>query len=66
MLVRKCNFADSFEGTWFLNFIINRIYDLPLTWVSALMPLVAVLEVMDWGSVVNSIVNMAYATDVLW
>ena len=63
-LTRKCNFADSFEGTLVLNFMINRIYDLPLKWISSLMPLVFVLEVLDWTSIINSIVNMAYSFNV--
>ena len=63
-LTRKCNFADSFEGTLALNFMINRIYDLPLKWISSLMPLVFVLEVLDWTSIINSIVNMAYSFDI--
>ena len=30
------------------------------------MPLVAILEALDWGAVVNSIVNVAYSVDVQW
>ena len=63
-LMRRCNFADSLEGTLFLNFIINRIYDMPLKWISALFPMIVVLEVMDWFSMVNSTVNIAYSINV--
>ena len=63
-LARKCNYADSFQGTLILNFMINRIYDLPLKWISSMMPVVFVLEVMDWSSIINSIVNMAYSLNV--
>ena len=63
-LARKCNYADSFQGTLILNFMINRIYDLPLKWISSMMPVVFVLEVMDWSSIINSIVNMAYSFNV--
>ena len=44
--------------------MINRIYDLPLKWISSMMPVVFVLEVMDWSSIINSIVNMAYSFNV--
>ena len=64
MLMRRCNFADSFEGTLVLNFMINRIYDLPIKWISSMMPLVFVLEVMDYSSIINSIVNLAYSFNV--
>jgi len=63
-LMRRCNYADSFEGTLLLNFIINRIYDMPVKWISALFPMIVVLEVMDWFSLVNSTVNMAYSFNV--
>ena len=46
--------------------MINRIYDLPAHWLGALMPLVFLLEMIDWSTLINDIVVIAYSSNVMF
>ena len=62
--MQRCNYGDSIEGVFFYNLLINSIYRLPTKWIDALFPVFIILEILDWTSIINSIVTIAYSLNV--